>query len=264
MTEVVVEAEKADRLPPKDMRPGDFSIENGGAPTISELKSARALHHLARALSVAFCHQGAYVTDDRRWEVDDEGKQKYGPPERTPEEPSRMPRWSARVHKAIYRTMIAGAALAGIYNQPFFEAKTHPNATIRQYLGWEEESEPSDTTADNWLRPWKVFFAFALNFPVCRITTSPETEDQIFGPLAAWLIENILSDKQGREAIREVFAKGYGRASCCRNSATWAQSDNKCPLTSVEGGRYHSDAHFVCWEIMQIIWAFFSHIRDSA
>ncbi|KAK3955910.1 hypothetical protein QBC32DRAFT_204286, partial [Pseudoneurospora amorphoporcata] len=106
MTKVVVEAEQADRLPPTDVRPGDFSINDGGAPTILELQSARALHHLARALSVAFCHHNVLLPTGRQWRVDNHGNQISGPLERTPEELSRMPEWSARVHKAIYRTMI--------------------------------------------------------------------------------------------------------------------------------------------------------------
>ncbi|KAK3392407.1 hypothetical protein B0T20DRAFT_383152 [Sordaria brevicollis] len=257
MTAVVVEAEKADRLPPMDMRPGDHSIEHGGPPTIPELKSARALHHLARALSIAFCHQVEYHADGRLCEGDADDERKFGPPQRPPEEPCYMPKWSAGVHKAIYRSMIAGAALAGIYNQPYFEAKTHPNATIRRYLGWEDWDLVEGRYPEEYQTSYKPFFAFALSFPVCRIATSPETEDQIFGPLATWLIENILSDKQGKEATRESFARLYGRAPYCGNSVTSGARGEQCPLTSVEGGQGHSDAHFVCLEIMQIIWAFF-------
>ncbi|CCC14574.1 hypothetical protein SMACR_09650 [Sordaria macrospora] len=106
MTKVVVEAEQAGRLPPTDMHPGDFNVDHGGAPTTSELQSARARHHLACALSVAFCHHNTYLPTDRQWRIDEDCNQISGPPECTPEEPSRMPEWSARVHKDIYRTMI--------------------------------------------------------------------------------------------------------------------------------------------------------------
>ncbi|KAJ4359030.1 hypothetical protein N0V85_009487 [Neurospora sp. IMI 360204] len=163
MTKVVVEAEQADCLPPTDMRPGDFSINHGGAPTVSELKAARALYHLARALSVAFCHHNAYLHERR---VFKDGSQTSGPPERTPEKPSRMPEWSARVHKAIYRTMIAGAALAGIYNEPLFKAKTHSDARIRRLARVKEQGEePDDLFYGDGALALEEFFAFLHDFP---------------------------------------------------------------------------------------------------
>ena len=275
MTQVVVEAEQADRLPPMDMRPGDFSSNHGGLPTISELKSARALHHLARALSIAFCHHNAFLPVDRQWDVGRNGVQTSGPPERTPEEPSRMPAWSARVHKAIYSTMIAGAALAGIYNEPMFKAKTHSDAKIRQLAPVEPQyggflydvlsAQENGLTCEE-------FYNFLHDCsPVCRITLPPETEDQLFGPLAAWLVDNILSDQQTREAMAERFAKQYGRGvfcgdhfdsppdppqTCRQTSIEGEELSETCPLTSVEGGQTHSDVHLVLWEIMQIAWAF--------
>ena len=253
MTKVVVEAEQAGRLPPTDMHPGDFNVDHGGAPTTSELQSARARHHLACALSVAFCHHNTYLPTDRQWRIDEDCNQISGPPECTPEEPSRMPEWSARVHKDIYRTMIAGAALAGIYNEPLFRAKTHSDPRIQRLARNEEQLGRSSIFVRPDALSLEEYFAFLNGFPVCRITLPPETEGKLFGPLAAWLVDNIVSDKQGREAMETKLCGRWGRGTGC----DYIQEPSPdCPLTSVEGGKDHSDAHLLMWEIMQIVWAF--------
>lgn len=192
--------------------PGDLASSRH-EPTIAELKAALALSQLAAVLEQIL-----------------NGKDSDGTPE-----------WQARMHRAIYRVLIAGAALAGAYNEPIFVAKSQPDLKLTP-------GEFPTFLSEEQLR-------FLKGFTVCDIDATPEEEDAVFGPLGAWLLETILSDREGREAMDKRFRGGYGRARYCRNIFP------HCPVRPVNGSS-HSDSHFVVWEVMQILWAL-EHIHDA-
>ncbi len=85
-------------------------------------------------------------------------------------------------------------------------------------------------------------------FPVCDLEASFEAQEAVFGPVADWLLENILSDRESRDDMADRFGRGYGRAGFCQGS------DN-CPVTLLaDGSGTHSDAHFVVLELMRTLW----------
>ncbi|GAB1312678.1 F-box domain-containing protein [Madurella fahalii] len=228
LTRLVADAEHRGELSPVDLTPNALS-GSPLVPTVSELKAALALSDLAAAQEVVFYVQHTALPAD------------WAPPEIgmvLPEEPSRMLEWSRHVHKAIYRVFIAGAALAGAYTEPLFKASPE--------LGLElvRDRDPLSRAQLNFLE----------QYAVCNMAASPEAEEAVFGAFGAWLFESILSDKNGREAMAYRFRSGYGRARRCQNL-------KRCPLRLVDGGS-HSDAHFVVWEVMKMVWAF-DHAVDA-
>jgi hypothetical protein len=144
------------------------------------------------------------------------------------------------MHKAIYRVLIAGARLAGAYNEPIFAAKSQPDLEL--------------TPGEFPTRLSEKQLKFLKGFTVCDMDATPEAKGAVFGPLGAWLLETILSDKEGREAMDKRFREGYGRARYCRNNFP------DCPVRPVDGNS-HADSHFVVWEVMQIVWAL-EHIHE--
>ncbi|KXX76433.1 hypothetical protein MMYC01_200189 [Madurella mycetomatis] len=228
LTQRVVDAERRGELTPLDLTPHAL---NGSPmiPTIPELKAALALSDLAATQEVVFYVQHTVLPH-------------YQDPPDTgtalPEEPSRMLEWSRHVRKAIYRTFIAGAALSGAYTEPLFKASPE--------LGLELVRKGS--------RPSGSQLRFLEQFAVCNMAATPEAEEAVFEPFGAWLLENILSDKQARQAMADRFRSGCGRARRCRNLGS-------CPVSLVGGGS-HSDAHLVVWEVMKMVWAF-DHTGDA-
>lgn len=198
-------------------------------PTILELKAALAINDLAATKEVIFYAQHTPVAQDQ--DLPDAR-------ETRPEEPSRMIEWSRHVRKAIYRTLIAGAALSGAYIEPLFKASPA--------LGLRHVGNDGPLSS--------VQLRFLERFAVCNMAAAPEAEEAIFEPFGAWLLESILSDKQAREAMADRFRSGYGRARRC-------QSLSSCPVSLVGGGS-HSDAHLVVWEVMKMVWAF-DHAKDA-
>lgn len=204
LTELVADAECRGELPPMGLSPGDLASSCRG-PIMAELKAALALSRLVVVLEHIFHEKGSDGTAD----------------------------WQTRIHKAIYRVIIAGAALAGAYNEPIFAAKSQPNLKLAPGMF------PTCLSAEQ--------LEFLKGFTVCDMDATPEAEEAVFGPLSAWLLEIILSDQKGREAMAERFREGYGRARYC-------QDNHDCPVRSMNGGG-HSDSHLVVWEIMQMLWA---------
>ncbi|KAL2173894.1 uncharacterized protein P884DRAFT_210409 [Thermothelomyces heterothallicus CBS 202.75] len=221
MTELVADAERRGVLPPLRFSPGELS-RSRRRPTIPELQAALALSRLVSVLELAIRRTNPFTPGVTflRW---------------LPDYPLVVKgrEWQARVHKAIYRVLISAAALAGAYIEPLFAAKSRPGleltvtSTTRGQLS-ERQLE------------------FLEQFAVCNMNPAPAAEEDVFGTLGSWLLETILSDRRGREAMAKRFDEGYGRALYCKNRVS-------CPVTAVEGGN-HSDAHFVAWEIMQMLW----------
>ncbi len=153
-----------------------------------------------------------------------------------PEPVERMPEFSTRIQKAIYRALIIGAALAGVYNEPIFRAKTAaPGLGLSKGKGaW-------------WLCEEQL--KFLQQFAVCRVDCNAEADDAAFGRIGRWLLGNILSDDEAKMAMARRFQEGSGRARYCQSR----NGDSPCPAALVDGGT-HSDAHLVVWEVMQVLW----------
>lgn len=161
----------------------------------------------------------------------------YGSCSDAPEEPDRMAEWRIGVQRAIYRALIVTAALVGVYSEPLFTAHRSDDEALRTGIG-----EP-----ELYLESQKQLLEFLHGFPIYKLRSTGEDQDQLFGSLAQWLLEHILADTASREAMEMRFQEGCGRAIECR-----LRGD--CPLASPDGKRSHSDAHLVALEIMRVLW----------
>jgi hypothetical protein len=154
--------------------------------------------------------------------------------------------WFSHVSRAVLRVLILGAALAGAYKEPLFKAREHPDPDIRTL--------PSRVPR-NFVRHARYSLehkqlAFLLQFAVCDLEATVEAQDAVFGPVADWLLESILSDRDARQAMAKRFDQGYGRARFCQSR----DADSPCPVDLADGSGSHSDAHHVLWEVMKMMW----------
>ena len=121
---------------------------------------------------------------------------------------------------------------------------------------------PRDYSEDDWKGVKNLGqkeMAFLLQFAVCDLEATLEAQDAVFGPIAEWLLDSILSDKEARRAMADRFERGYGRARFClsrkEDDGDSEQSWGPCPVSHLPDGRgSHSDAHLVVWELMQMFW----------
>ncbi|KAL2168325.1 hypothetical protein VTG60DRAFT_7369 [Thermothelomyces hinnuleus] len=254
MTQLVVDAERRGELPPTGVSPRQYQ---DAPPTLTELRAALNIHRLSIALQGAF--QRRMLRYPRRikpwgpWAFHDlDGTV-------TPEKPDRMDRWTARVSQAIFRALIIGAALAGTYREPVLKAKAHPDPEIQELLS-KECLDPRDMDEK---------LAFLMQFPICDLEFPIEAHEALFSPLVEWLLEDILADRESREAMAARFERGFGRAGYCQSRAQ-DPSSGHCPLTLLDGSgsnssnsSNHSDAHHVCWELMKIFWVV-EHVRPAS
>lgn len=195
-------------------------------PSPSELNAIWDLQRLARSME---CFS---LSDDLRLPRDMQGKY----PDGAPEDPDRMPEWRKGLWMATYRSLIASAALAGIYQEPLRAAKESNDAELQSLIDALYFSQHQRS--------------FIQKFAVFRTITTPEQETPIFGFLGQWLLKNILSDTEARNAMAQLFEMGHGRAMTCAGPNT---GPNGCPLRLVDGGS-HSDAHLVVWELIKMYW----------
>ena len=230
MTQLVVDAERRGELPP--MRISPSQLQTSQQPSQAELRAGFGLHRLARAIARALCYHRLEYPSGRLAVRD------------LPEEPARLPEWVDRVAQAALRAFIVGAALAGTYKEPMFKARAHPDPEIRTL--------PKRVSRYDYWRIGEKDLAFLLQFTICNLETTLEAQDGVFGPVAEWLLDSILSDQESRRAVAERFKENYGRAKCCRG---WADAEGRCPVDVVSGGSgSHSDAHLVVWEVMKMLW----------
>ncbi|KAK4149157.1 hypothetical protein C8A00DRAFT_47172 [Chaetomidium leptoderma] len=237
MTQLVVDAERRGELPPTRISPRQLQ-QDREQPTLSDLKAAFGLHRLSRAIATWLCDQDLTYPSDRR------GHQA------TPEDPARTPEWTARVSHAVFRVLIVGAALAGAYKEPLFKAMEHPDPEIKALPG----RVPRDYRyfpykGENGLGEKEL--AFLLQFAVCDLDATLEAQDAVFGPIADWLLESILSDQESRQAMAKRFEQRRGRAGFCISQ----EEEGHCPVGfAADGSGSHSDAHLVVWELMKMFW----------
>ncbi|KAL8282404.1 hypothetical protein RB600_005722 [Gaeumannomyces tritici] len=241
LTTLVHQAEARGELPPKALSPADFSGHRK-VPTVTEIKSATAFSRLVDVLTIRISSLDIDVPNDRlgeRFETDDQ--RGWGI-----EGSARMPEWEARAHKALYRLFTCAAALAGVYNEPVFQAKASGDPVIKNLVHrFHDEDDRVLGLSDHELD-------FLKRFAVCNPQESPEAEEAVFGPFCDWLLHSILSDSESRQAYADRFEKGFSRALCCSNIS----GSEPCPypkeLTRGEGS--HADAHLLVWEITKMIW----------
>jgi hypothetical protein len=172
MTQLVVDAERRGELPPTRISPDQ--LQRCQQPALSELRAAFGLYRLSRDIAECVCHQDLTYPGDR-------------PSLRlgfSPEDPSRMPEWRARISQAVLRLLTVGAALAGVHQEPLFKAAEHPDPEI-QALPQRMLPEFSlfDTT-ENVLGEKEM--AFLLQFAVCDLDATMEAQEAIFGPISQW------------------------------------------------------------------------------
>lgn len=100
-------------------------------------------------------------------------------------------------------------------------------------------------------------------FAVFNPEASMEEQDAIFGAFADWLLMDILANTSDVAAIIERFDKRQGRACCCGELQSDDEEDREddeddsgCPvqLTSSASIDSHSQAHYVAWEVMKMLW----------
>ena len=101
MIQLVVDAERRGELPLTRISPDQLQRQR---PTLAELRAAFSLHRLSGNIATYFQLQDLTYPKDRRGGWND-----------PPEDPSRMPEWTARVSYAVFRLLIVGATLAGAY-----------------------------------------------------------------------------------------------------------------------------------------------------
>jgi hypothetical protein len=146
------------------------------------------------------------------------------------------------VSHAVFRLLILGAALAGVYREPLLRAMEHPDPEIRAL----PDPELSRLTQKQ--------MAFLLQFAVCDLSATLEAQDAVFGPIAEWLLESILSDQESRQAMAKRFEKRCGRAGFCISQEEDEEGEN-CPVGFTDDTTgSHSDAHLVVWELMKMFW----------
>ncbi|KAK4043228.1 hypothetical protein C8A01DRAFT_32717 [Parachaetomium inaequale] len=218
MTQLVVDAERRGELPPTRISPDQ--LQHRPQPTLAELRAAFGFRRLSHAMAESFCEHTNWYPSDR-----------HAP---DPEEPGRCPEWIARVDQAVFRVLIISAALAGAYQEPLFKAREHPDPEIKALL---RRLPRDDSLAQGNYNLGDKELAFLMQFAVCDLDATIEAQDAVFGPIAEWLHESILSDRASREAMAKRFDLGYGRAG-------------------------HSDAHLVVWELMKMLWVA-EHVRPD-
>lgn len=235
ISKVVADAEERREQPPMNVSPGEFSGRRR-APTLPELQAARTLNQLCRVVAAAWAADKYTLIKPNDRATVASGQ---------PELPENMPDFNGRIHRAIYRSIIAGAALAGTYLEPFYVDKERGGPDMSKL-------RPRADTAF-----YREQLDFLENFAVWNRASTAESEDAAFGSVGAWLLDSILSDQESRSMMADRFDKGYGRSEYC---AARKRAYGVCPVELVEGGS-HSDAHFVVWELMQLLWVV-DHVDD--
>ncbi len=236
MTQLVVDAERRGELPPTRISPCKLQQQRQ-QPTLSELRAAFGLYRLSRAFATSIYPHDEPLLPLSWWDP--------------PEHPDRIAEWIACVSHAMFRLLILGAALAGAYKEPLLKALEHPDPEVKALL----QRVPQHYSDADWRGVESLGqkeMAFLLQFAVCDLGATLEAQDAVFGPIAEWLLDSILSDKESRQAMADRFERGYGRAEFCLSRD---EDDGPCPARLLPDGRgSHSDAHLVVWELMKMFW----------
>lgn len=147
------------------------------------------------------------------------------------------------MHKAIYRSLITGAALAGVYKEPYLELGSRPELILEQndYTGPQHDE-------------------FLETFPLLRNSTTEEELEKAFGSYSEWLLKSLMTDKDANTIMEQRFETCSGRAQSCHHRQSYELPENRillrpgCPLELTAGGS-HAQAHAVALELMRLLWA---------
>lgn len=218
--QVVLAAELAGAVPPKAMDVDALSSQVR-APDVAELNTVWNIQRFSRAVERQF-------TTDTRMKLprDRQGKENEGP-----EDTARMGEWRRGVRKTIYLTLIAGAALAGIYQEPLHALEENDEELGERVGGILLPQEPEE---------------FAQTLTVLQTLTTLEQDMDVFSFLDQWLLRHLLNDRDALEEVAHRFRHGYGRAKTCPGTA-------HCQV-SLKGGHSHVEAHYIVWELMKMLW----------
>lgn len=152
-----------------------------------------------------------------------------------------------QIYQAIYRILIAGATLSGLYNAPSYT------------------SDPIDPSDDELSDEQQEAL---LSLPAFCMRSDPEEDDAMFGAFTRWLRDDILADTEAREALAQRHKSKTGRGLCCwynnptKNDFYCARfgyertEPQRCALVDVDG-LSHSDIHLIGWRVMQML-----HVHD--
>ncbi len=138
--------------------------------------------------------------------------------------------------------LAAAAALAGAYQEPMVAARQREDVRFLVPGLVSKNGRVEKLDDSNCHRGYD----FLRQFAVCNTDAKLVDEEDVFGPVASWLYESILSDSEARAAMAKRFREGYGRALCCSGRPP------PCPIAHLHG-LSHSDAHLVAWELAQIV-----------
>lgn len=214
-----MEAEQSGTTLPKTMPLETLAVK---LPSIIELNALWDLQRFAKSIECLIISDELTIPRDMR----DKGS------DRLPEDRDRMVEWRTGLYKAIYRSLIAGAALAGIYQEPFHAIK--------------ERGKPEEWSAQSVVYGFsETQKDFVQGYTVLQTVTTLEQDTATFAFLAQWLLKNIVSDIECRDAMAHRFHHKYGRATTC-------SGDQDCPLMFDEGS--HADAHLIVWDLMKMFW----------
>ncbi|KAK7955345.1 hypothetical protein PG988_016039 [Apiospora saccharicola] len=233
--QVGVDAEREGTLPPKDLQ---LQLEELSARPATNQEPLRILDldHCVHAMEIAIRHHDLVDGPD-------------------PEPPHRMPVWSTHLRTAIYRSFIVGASLSRAYREPVFGMmRLWKDPFYDDGVQWVRKVGGSESFSQE-------HFEYLDGFAAYNMQPAPAAEHETFSPLADWLVQRILSDRAGREALAWRYQEDVGRAWCCRDNDE-ERDVGPCPLANMEAFP-HSDSHFVVWKLMQILWVS-GHIQGGA
>ncbi|KAK4240374.1 hypothetical protein C8A03DRAFT_31510 [Achaetomium macrosporum] len=249
MTQLVVDAEGRDEVPPIGFSPGQ--LECPAQPSLAELRASLDLHRLSREMAESFFaepfryYKGVF--DPNRYDYDyddyfiprDRPGHSYGA-----EEAVRKGEWMDRMCHTILKVFTVWPALTGAYSEPIRKAKGHPDPEVQVLAHW------NSGRADHWDCIKRKAVPFLTQFAVYDLEAPTEALDAVFGPAADWLLASFLSDRESRQAMAKRFDERFGRAGYCLSL------EGSCPVGLVDGrgDGSHSDAHHVVWQLMRMLW----------
>ncbi|KAK8048086.1 hypothetical protein PG996_016150 [Apiospora saccharicola] len=127
-----------------------------------------------------------------------------------PEPPHRVPVWSTHLPTAIYRSFIIGASLSRAYTEPVFGMmRLWKDYFYDDGVQWVRKVGGSESFSQE-------HFEYLEGFVAYNMQPAPAAEHETFSPLADWLVQRILSDRAGREALAWKYQEDVGRAWSCR------------------------------------------------
>ncbi|KAJ6788308.1 hypothetical protein PWT90_05120 [Aphanocladium album] len=176
-TQIVVDRQNCNQQLPVEMNLSLLSSEH----RVASLPELSAISDLRRVVGL-MCKKATSWVLYHVPEIDDGG-----------ELPEHLPECHNRIIKSMYRALAVAAALSGLYNEPTFEAD--PAITPENFSKVDKER--------------------LVKFAAYQIASSHKDEERMFGGVAEWLRDNILTE-QSRRKMAKLHDERRGRGLCCR------------------------------------------------